>query len=167
MPAPATAQNAAATATSRDQSEEPVPLHHGNRLTTDAGHRRDGRQLPSQPHENSFAASPAGAPRLPGATWFDRSCWGGPYNAESKLLSFGHAFDDLGLARIALRTDNLNVRPQQALTRLALVHEGTLRSHKVRQDGTRRDSPYYSVLADEWPSLRDKLLTRVAAKATV
>ncbi|WP_353943135.1 GNAT family protein [Streptomyces sp. HUAS MG91] len=102
-----------------------------------------------------------------GATWFDRSCWGGPYNAESKLLLFSHAFNDLGLARIALRTDNLNLRSQQALTRLGLVFEGTLRSHMVRQDGTRRDSLYYSVLADEWPSLREKLLTRVAAKTSV
>jgi RimJ/RimL family protein N-acetyltransferase len=99
-----------------------------------------------------------------GATWFDRSCWGGPYNAESKLLLFGHAFDDLGLARIALRTDNLNVRSQQALTRLGLVYEGTLRSHMMRQDGTRRDSLYYSLLVDEWPAVHDKLLTRVAAK---
>lgn len=99
-----------------------------------------------------------------GATWFDRSCWGGPYNAESKLLLLGHAFDDLGLARVALRTDNLNERSQRAMTRLGLVYEGTLRSHMVRQDGTRRDSLYYSVLADEWPSLRDKLLVRVAAK---
>jgi N-acetyltransferase len=101
-----------------------------------------------------------------GATWFDRSCWGGPYNAESKLLLFGHAFDDLGLVRIALRTDNLNVRSQQALTRLGLVYEGTLRSHMMRQDGTRRDSLYYSVLVDEWPAVRDRLLTRIAAKST-
>ncbi|MEI5102971.1 GNAT family protein [Streptomyces sp. PmtG] len=101
-----------------------------------------------------------------GATWFDRSCWGGPYNAESKLLLFGHAFDDLGLARIALRTDNLNVRSQQALARLGLAYEGTLRSHMVRQDGTRRDSLYYSLLADEWPAVRETLLKRVAAKAT-
>ncbi|MYZ37131.1 MULTISPECIES: GNAT family protein [unclassified Streptomyces] len=99
-----------------------------------------------------------------GATWFDRSCWGGPYNAESKLLLFGYAFDSLGLARVALRTDNLNVRSQQALTRLGLVYEGTLRSHMVRQDGTRRDSLYYSVLADEWPSVRARLLARVAVK---
>lgn len=60
-----------------------------------------------------------------GATWFDRSCWGGPYNVESKLLLFTHAFEDLRLARLALRTDNLNVRSQQALARLGLVHEGT------------------------------------------
>ncbi|WP_406116443.1 GNAT family N-acetyltransferase [Streptomyces sp. NBC_01267] len=99
-----------------------------------------------------------------GATWFDRSCWGGPYNAESKLLLFGHAFDDLRLARLALRTDNLNLRSQRALTGLGLVHEGTLRSHMRRQDGTRRDSLYYSLLADEWPTVRDKLRARVAAK---
>ncbi|WP_179381981.1 GNAT family N-acetyltransferase [Streptomyces sp. SA15] len=99
-----------------------------------------------------------------GATWFDRSCWGGPYNAESKLLLFSHAFEDLQLARLALRTDNLNVRSQQALARLGLVHEGTLRSHMRRQDGTRRDSMYYSLLADEWLTVRDALRARVVAK---
>jgi RimJ/RimL family protein N-acetyltransferase len=99
-----------------------------------------------------------------GATWFDRSCWGGPYNAESKLLLFSHAFEDLQLARLALRTDNLNVRSQQALARLGLVYEGTLRSHIRRQDGSRRDSLYYSLLVDEWPAVRDALRTRVAVK---
>ncbi|NEB10455.1 GNAT family N-acetyltransferase [Streptomyces coelicoflavus] len=99
-----------------------------------------------------------------GATWFDRSCWGGPYNAESKLVLFSHAFDTLGLARVALRTDNLNTRSQKALTQLGLVYEGTLRSHMIRQDGTRRDSLYYSLLADEWPLVRDKLLARITAK---
>ncbi|MFJ4923599.1 GNAT family N-acetyltransferase [Streptomyces sp. NPDC088725] len=101
-----------------------------------------------------------------GATWFDRSCWGGPYNAESKLLLFSHAFEDLRLARLALRTDNLNARSQRALDRLGLVYEGTLRSHMRRQDGTRRDSLYYSLLADEWPTVRDRLRARVAAKTT-
>ncbi|MFE9008974.1 GNAT family N-acetyltransferase [Streptomyces sp. NPDC007875] len=99
-----------------------------------------------------------------GATWFDRSCWGGPYNAESKLLLFSHAFDELCLVRLALRTDHLNVRSQQALARLGLVYEGTLRSHMRRQDGTRRDSLYYSLLADEWPTVRDTLRARIAAK---
>ncbi len=101
-----------------------------------------------------------------GATWFDRSCWGGPYNAESKLLLFSHAFDDLRLVRLALRTDRLNVRSQQALARLGLVYEGTLRSHMRRQDGTRRDSLYYSLLADEWPAVRDTLRARIVAKRT-
>lgn len=101
-----------------------------------------------------------------GATWFDRSCWGGPYNAESKLLLFSHAFDDLRIVRLALRTDNLNVRSQHALVRLGLVYEGTLRSHMRRQDGTRRDSLYYSLLADEWPAVRDTLRARIAAKTT-
>ncbi|MEU4657954.1 GNAT family protein [Streptomyces sp. NPDC023723] len=99
-----------------------------------------------------------------GATWFDRSCWGGPYNAESKLLLFAHAFEELGLVRLALRTDNLNERSQRALARLGLVYEGTLRSHMRRQDGTRRDSLYYSLLASEWPAVRETLRDRIAAK---
>ncbi|MFD8428376.1 GNAT family N-acetyltransferase [Streptomyces coelicoflavus] len=60
-----------------------------------------------------------------GATWFDRSCWGGPYNTESKLLLFSHAFDTLGLTRVALRTDNLNERSQKALIHLGLVAVGS------------------------------------------
>ncbi|MCP9205981.1 hypothetical protein [Streptomyces cucumeris] len=54
----------------------------------------------------------------------------------------------------------------RALTGLGLVYEGTLRSHMRRQDGSRRDSLYYSVLADEWPGVRDRLRARVAARTT-
>lgn len=36
----------------------------------------------------------------------------------------------------------------------------------MRQDGTRRDSLFYSGLVDEWPAVRDRLLTRIAAKST-
>ncbi len=67
---------------------------------------------------------------------------------------------------LALRTDNLNERSQHASTRLGLVYEGTLRSHMRRQDGTRRDSLYYSLLSDEWPTVRDRLRARVATKTT-
>lgn len=100
-----------------------------------------------------------------GTTWFDRSTWGGPYNVESKLLLFGHAFDELGLVRVALRTDHLNERSQQALSRLGLVREGTLRSHIRRPDGTRRDSVYFSLLDHEWPAARERLRARLAAKS--
>lgn len=35
-----------------------------------------------------------------------------------------------------------------------------------RQDGTRRDSLYYSLLADEWPTVRNMLRAGIAAKRT-
>jgi hypothetical protein len=73
--------------------------------------------------------------------------------------------DKRQLARLALRTDNLNVRSQRALARLRLVYEGTLRSHMGRQDGTRRDSLYYSLFPDEWPGVREALRARVTVKA--
>ncbi len=69
-------------------------------------------------------------------------------------------------AAFSTSTDrHLNVRSQEALARLGLVYEGTLRSHMRRQDGSRRDSLYYSVLVDEWPAVRAALRARVAAKA--
>jgi RimJ/RimL family protein N-acetyltransferase len=76
-------------------------------------------------------------------------------------------FEDLQLIWIALRTDNLYERSQQALPRLGLVYEGTPRSHMRRQDGTRGDSLYYSLLAEKWPALRDTLRTGIAAKTSV
>jgi hypothetical protein len=33
-----------------------------------------------------------------------------------------------------------------------------------RQDGTRRDSLYYSLLADEWPTVRDTLRARITPR---
>ncbi|MFF7885553.1 hypothetical protein ACH40F_27745 [Streptomyces sp. NPDC020794] len=51
---------------------------------------------------------------------------------------------------------------QQALACLGLVHEGIPRSHLRRPDGTRRDSLRYSLLANEWPIVREALRARVA-----
>ncbi|MBT2410608.1 GNAT family N-acetyltransferase [Streptomyces sp. ISL-12] len=152
------------------------------RPATVAGTRETLGQMTADPDRRCFAAQRRGDDAVIGstslydidlaesraeigATWFDRSCWGGPYNAESQLLLFAHAFEDLGLARLALRTDHLNERSQRALTRLGPVHEGTLRSHMRRQDGTRRDSLYYSLPADEWPTARETLRERIAAKS--
>jgi RimJ/RimL family protein N-acetyltransferase len=86
-----------------------------------------------------------------GETWFDRSCWGQGYNEDTKHLLLGYCFETLGMARVAWRVDHLNFRSQAALRRLGFVYEGTLRSHRQRPDGSRRDSLYFSLLAEEWP----------------
>lgn len=100
-----------------------------------------------------------------GETWFDRSCWGQGYNEDSKRLLLSYCFDVLGLERVAWRVDNLNIRSQAALRRMGLVYEGTLRSHRRRPDGTRRDSLYFSLLADEWPACSAHLLELIEARA--
>jgi len=45
------------------------------------------------------------------------------------------------------------------------VREGTLRQHRVRPDGTFRDTVYFSILAGEWPEVERRLVERLAGDA--
>lgn len=92
-----------------------------------------------------------------GWTWLSRSVWRSAVNSEAKLLLLGHAFEDLGYERVALKTHHLNERSQAAIARLGAVREGTLRHHMRHRDGSWRDSVYYSILSAEWPEVRDRL----------
>ena len=83
-------------------------------------------------------------------------------NTETKLLLFGHVFDELGYQRLTLKTDLRNERSQAAIVRIGGVREGVLRRHIRRPDGTMRDSVYFSVLDDEWPAVRARLQERLA-----
>jgi RimJ/RimL family protein N-acetyltransferase len=96
-----------------------------------------------------------------GFTYYARRVWGTGVNPACKLALFTQAFDEWGCVRVALRADATNARSIGAITRLGAVPEGVLRSHRVRADGTRGDSAYFSVLAAEWPAVRAGLLTRL------
>lgn len=97
-----------------------------------------------------------------GHTWLGRRHWRTPINTEAKLLLLTRAFDDLGCVRVVWHVDNLNVRSQAAVERLGAMHEGVLRKHRRRQDGSWRDTFTYSLLDDEWPAARDRLRARVS-----
>ncbi|GAB4098742.1 GNAT family protein [Sinomonas halotolerans] len=98
-----------------------------------------------------------------GGTFLARPYWGSGANAASKLLLLGHAFETLGLHRVAFRVDTRNGRSARALLRLGAVYEGTLRSHRPDHGGLGRvDAAVYSVLDAEWPLVRARLLARLA-----
>jgi len=96
-----------------------------------------------------------------GWTWYTPSVWATAVNPECKLLLLGHAFDNLGAARVSLKTDGLNTRSQAAIRKLGAQYDGTLRHHRLRADGSVRDSAYFSILAAEWPAVRAGLERRV------
>jgi len=96
-----------------------------------------------------------------GWTWYARSVWGGRVNPECKLLILSHAFDDLGAARVSFKTDALNARSRSAIARLGAREDGTLRHARLRNDGSVRDSTYFSILAAEWPQVRAGLQARL------
>jgi RimJ/RimL family protein N-acetyltransferase len=101
-----------------------------------------------------------------GWTWYRPDHQGTAVNPECKLLLFAHAFDTLGLNRVQLKTDLLNARSQAAIAKLGAVREGVLRAHMVARGGRIRDTVMFSVIRDDWPAVRDRLLARLASYDT-
>ncbi|MEE1795237.1 GNAT family protein [Streptomyces sp. BE308] len=98
-----------------------------------------------------------------GWTWYGRAHWRSAVNTEAKLLLMTHAFEELGMGRVQLKTDHLNERSQAAIARLGARREGVLRRHRLRHDGTWRDTVYFSLLAGEWPAAKARLAARLDA----
>lgn len=98
-----------------------------------------------------------------GWTWYARDTWGTAVNPEAKYLLLRHAFEDWEAIRVCLKTDARNVHSQNAIRKLGARYEGTLRNHRVRRDGTYRDTMMFSIVADEWPAVKDALERRIAA----
>ncbi len=96
-----------------------------------------------------------------GHTFYDPAVWGTHVNPACKLALLTHAFETWGVHRVALRVDARNARSLAAVARLGAVEEGRLRGHRLAPDGSRGDSVYFSVLADEWPAARARLRTRL------
>jgi len=92
-----------------------------------------------------------------GATWLGTPWQRTAFNTEAKLLLLTHAFERLRLNRVEFKTDVLNTRSRKAILRLGASEEGVLRRHMVMRDGRVRDSVYFSILAEEWPSVRQRL----------
>lgn len=92
-----------------------------------------------------------------GGTWYTPALQRTAVNTECKWLLMTHAFETLGCLRVQIKTDLRNERSQRAIERLGAVREGVLRDHMRMPDGYQRSSVYYSVLAEEWPSVRDRL----------
>jgi len=97
-----------------------------------------------------------------GHTWLGRRWWRTGHNTESKLLMLTHAFDTLGAARVVWHTDLNNTRSQEAIARLGATREGVLRKHRIRRDGSWRDTVQYAMLDDDWPAVRARLIARLA-----
>jgi RimJ/RimL family protein N-acetyltransferase len=92
-----------------------------------------------------------------GGTWYERSMQRTPCNTECKRLLLTYAFEAEVANRVQFKTDARNERSQRAIERIGGVREGILRDHMVMPDGFRRSSVVYSIVAGEWPAVRDRL----------
>jgi RimJ/RimL family protein N-acetyltransferase len=107
------------------------------------GHARHGRQEPD-------------ACEI-GYTWLTRSAIRTGANTESKLLMLTHAFETWEVLRVCLHTDVRNQRSRAAIERIGGKFEGILRAHRMAADFIARDSARFSIVAAEWPEVKQRL----------
>lgn len=98
-----------------------------------------------------------------GWSWLGSSFRGTGLNQACKFLLLSFAFEKMDMLRVELKTDQRNARSRAAIMALGAIEEGVLRSHMRMQDGGRRDTVYYSILAEEWPNVRTVLLRKMEA----
>jgi RimJ/RimL family protein N-acetyltransferase len=92
-----------------------------------------------------------------GWTWLGRPWQRTRANTEAKYLMLRHAFDAWGCVRVEFKTSALNERSRAAILRIGAREEGILRRHMVNDDGSLRDSVYFSIIAEEWPEVKRRL----------
>jgi RimJ/RimL family protein N-acetyltransferase len=96
-----------------------------------------------------------------GHTWLGKQWWRTGFNTEAKLLLMSHAFDRLGAVRVVWHTDVYNTRSQDAIARLGATREGLLRKHRIRRDGSWRDTVQYAMTDEDWPAAKEQLRARL------
>jgi len=102
-----------------------------------------------------------------GATWLTPAAWRSGANVEAKLLMLGFAFEQLGCIRVELKTDARNERSRGAMEALPARFEGIFRKHMLMPVTGVRDSAYFSIVDDEWSSVKDNLEKRLAGAREV
>ncbi len=141
-------------------------------LRTAVDERRDGVSLPFATIHRA-SGEVAGCTRFGsivvphrrveiGWTWVGAAYRRTAVNTEAKRLMLRHAFEVWGVNRVELKTGALNWPSRNAMTRLGLVEEGTLRQHVVQDDGSTRDNVYFSIVREEWPAMDARLAAMLA-----
>jgi len=96
-----------------------------------------------------------------GYTWLTPSAIRTAANTEAKLLMLTHAFETWQVLRVCFHTDARNQRSRTALERIGAKFEGILRAHRMAADFIPRDSVRYSIIAAEWPEVKQQLRRRL------
>jgi N-acetyltransferase len=97
-----------------------------------------------------------------GHTWLSESAQRTRANTEAKWLLLGYAFDVLQCVRVQFTTDELNEKSRAAILWLGAKQEGIVRHERIMPDGRKRNSVRFSIIDDEWPEVRARLLAKLA-----
>jgi len=129
--------------------------------------RRDAHGMPFVVRERAsgtivgctryFNVEPAHRRLEIGYTWYAKRVQRTAVNSECKLLLLGHAFERLDCIAVEFRTHWMNHQSRNAIARLGAKQDGVLRNHQIAPDGSLRDTVVFSIIASEWPAVRQHL----------
>ena len=94
-----------------------------------------------------------------GWTWIGRELQQTGLNRNCKFLMLQFAFEKLNFVRVEFRIDERNTASRNAIEKIGGKLEGILRSHILMPDGFRRSTCYYSLLKEEWPEIKEQLIS--------
>ena len=92
-----------------------------------------------------------------GSTWYAKSVQRTSLNTECKLMLLEYAFERLDCICVEFRTHFMNYQSRRGIERLGAKLDGILRSNAIQKNGTIRDTAVYSIIKNEWSSVRANL----------
>ncbi len=108
-----------------------------------------------------YNVEPAHKRGLIGYTWYAKSAQGTAINTEAKYLLMQYWFEAQQANAVEFRTHFFNEASRRAIERLGAKQDGILRSHQILKDGSVRDTVVYSIIASEWPAVKNNLQAKL------
>ena len=96
-----------------------------------------------------------------GSTWISRASQGTGVNTAAKLLLLTRAFEELGCIAVEFRTHWHNRQSRAAIEKLGAKQDGVLRNHTIFETGTIRDTVVFSIIDNEWLTVKFALTDRI------
>jgi N-acetyltransferase len=99
-----------------------------------------------------------------GWTFLAKRFWRTYVNTECKYLLLEYAFERWNAQRVQFKAEAINTRSRDAIERIGATYEGTLRSFRIKPEtGEIRNTSFYSIIAPEWPAVKERLAIRLHA----
>lgn len=95
-----------------------------------------------------------------GGTWIAKEFHNSGLNKAMKFLMLQYTFEVLDFNRVEFKINEINIRSRKAVESIGAVFEGVLRHHMINDDGTIRNSVYYSIIKEEWPRIKKDIFKK-------
>lgn len=99
-----------------------------------------------------------------GYTWYAKTYQRTGVNTECKYLLLKHAFENLNAIAVEFRTHWHNQASRAAIARLGAKQDGILRNHQKNAEGIYRDTVVFSIIDQEWLTVKKGLEYKMQVK---